>query len=66
KAPKKLAGGPAPDLEEVFDAEDEVLEASDTENKKGNEDDVSADKLIQAPKAKKGKASTQPKGKAKK
>ncbi|KAF8838200.1 DNA replication factor C, large subunit [Paxillus ammoniavirescens] len=66
KAPKKLAGGPAPDLEEVFDAEDEVLEASDTENKKGNEDDVSADKLIQAPKTKKGKASTQPKGKAKK
>ncbi|KIK76426.1 hypothetical protein PAXRUDRAFT_835365 [Paxillus rubicundulus Ve08.2h10] len=65
KSPKKLAGGPTPDLEEVFDAEDEVLEVSDAENKRGNEDDVSADKLIQAPKAKKGKASTQPKGRAK-
>ncbi|KAG9317062.1 putative DNA replication factor C, large subunit [Chiua virens] len=53
KAPKKLAGGPAPDLEEAFDVDDEVPEVSDDEKQNGNEDDISGDKLISASKPKK-------------
>ncbi|KAH7927047.1 DNA replication factor C, large subunit, partial [Leucogyrophana mollusca] len=63
KAPKKLAGGPAPDLEEAFDFDEEVLDASDDE-KKVADDDLDGDKLIMKPK-KKGKTVTQPKGKGK-
>ncbi|KAH0839521.1 putative replication factor C, large subunit [Lanmaoa asiatica] len=74
KAPKKLAGGPAPDLEEAFDVDDEIPEASDDENKKGAEDDITGDKLISTSKPKKAKttmttkqssSSRQPKGKVK-
>ncbi|KAF8075799.1 replication factor RFC1 C terminal domain-containing protein [Lyophyllum atratum] len=59
--PKKLAAGPAPDLEEAFDMDDDVVDdASDDEKKKKNPDDVSNDKLIQVAKKKKA-----PAGKAK-
>ncbi|KAG8218227.1 putative replication factor C subunit 1 [Butyriboletus roseoflavus] len=78
KVPKKLAGGPTPDLEEAFDVDDEIPEASDDENKKGEEADmnITGDKLISTskPKAKKatknattttmmGQSSKQPRGK---
>ncbi|OJA19955.1 hypothetical protein AZE42_03718 [Rhizopogon vesiculosus] len=51
KIPKKLAGGPAPDLEDVFELDDEVVDISD---------DVAADRLIQLskPKVKKAKTTT--------
>ncbi|PPQ84612.1 hypothetical protein CVT25_015709 [Psilocybe cyanescens] len=54
KVPKKLAGGPAPDLEEAF-VDDVVEDASDDEgkNKNADEDDVTKDSLIKAPKKKK-------------
>ncbi|KIJ58854.1 hypothetical protein HYDPIDRAFT_163015 [Hydnomerulius pinastri MD-312] len=65
KAPKKLAGGPAPDLEEAFDVDDDIPDASDDEKNKVDDDDISGDKLIQATKPKKGKVSAQPKGKGK-
>ncbi|KAF8554964.1 DNA replication factor C, large subunit [Imleria badia] len=74
KAPKKLAGGPAPDLEEAFDVDDEIPDASDDEAKKGEEDGIGADKLISASKPKKAKTTTtmmragsskQPRGKVK-
>ncbi|KAG2121607.1 replication factor RFC1 C terminal domain-containing protein [Suillus clintonianus] len=62
KVPKKLAGGPAPDLEDVFDLDDEVVDASDDEKKVKDEDEVAADKLFQASKPKtqsqKGKTTT--------
>ncbi|OJA19091.1 hypothetical protein AZE42_03732 [Rhizopogon vesiculosus] len=66
KIPKRLAGGPAPDQEDVFDLDDEVVDISDDEKKKGkDEDDVAADKLIQLskPKVKKAKTTTKVKGK---
>ncbi|KAG6332752.1 hypothetical protein ID866_6335 [Astraeus odoratus] len=64
KAPKKLSGGPAPDLEEAYDMDD-FGEASDDETKKPSEDeDVGGDKLIMS-KSKKAKAPAQGKGKAK-
>ncbi|EIW81766.1 DNA replication factor C, large subunit [Coniophora puteana RWD-64-598 SS2] len=57
KVPKRLPGGPAPDLEEAFDADDEVPPDSDDEKKSKDEDDISGDKLIQQAGAKgKGKA----------
>jgi len=57
KVPKKLAAGPAPDLEEAFDVDDEVQDASDDESgKKADEDDISADKLISVSKPKKAGA----------
>ncbi|KAG1861651.1 replication factor RFC1 C terminal domain-containing protein [Suillus subluteus] len=59
KAPKKLLGGPAPDLEDVFDLDDEVVDVSDDEKKKvKDEDEVAADKLFQASKPKTQKAKT--------
>ncbi|KAG1724915.1 replication factor RFC1 C terminal domain-containing protein [Suillus lakei] len=61
KVPKRLSGGPAPDLEDVFDLDDEVVDVSDDEKKKiKDEDEVAADKLFQAskPKAQKGKTTT--------
>lgn len=89
KVPKKLAGGPVPDLEEAFDVrvlflssspffaemgarqvEDEVPE-SDDENKKGDDDGISGDKLLSTSKpGKKAKTTTtttskQPRGKVK-
>ncbi|KAG5643238.1 hypothetical protein DXG03_001287 [Asterophora parasitica] len=63
KVPKKLAGGPAPDLEEAFDLDDVVDDASDDEKKKKSPDDISNDKLIQVAKKKKTPAA---KGKGKK
>jgi len=69
KVPKKFAGGPAPDLEDIFDVsiswmsiaphqhlhlfqlDDEVVDVSDDEKKNvKDEDEVAADKLIQASK----------------
>ncbi|KAG2014211.1 purine nucleotide binding protein [Coprinopsis cinerea AmutBmut pab1-1] len=64
KAPKKLAGGPAPDLEEVFEVDDEIPDASDSEEGKGDDsDDLTKDSLIKVPKKKKVPAA---KGKTKK
>ncbi|CAK5275876.1 unnamed protein product [Mycena citricolor] len=53
KAPKKLGVGPAPDIEDAFEMEDDVAEPSDNED---NGDDISKDKLIKAPKKKKALA----------
>jgi len=54
KVPKKLAGGPAPDIEEAYEADDIADEASDEESKnKDDSDDLSKDSLIKAPKKKK-------------
>ncbi|KII83418.1 hypothetical protein PLICRDRAFT_148179 [Plicaturopsis crispa FD-325 SS-3] len=53
KAPKKLAGGPAPDLEDAFDVEEDVGDASDDEKASKKADDISNDKLIKAAKKKK-------------
>lgn len=54
KVPKKLAGGPAPDIEEAYEADDIADEASDEESKnKDDSDDISKDSLIKAPKRKK-------------
>ncbi|KAF9040693.1 purine nucleotide binding protein [Panaeolus papilionaceus] len=55
KAPKKLAGGPAPDFEDAF-VEDDVEEASDDESKNKEADDITKDSLIKAPKKKKAPA----------
>lgn len=52
KAPKKLAAGPAPDLEDAFELDDIVDDASDDE-KKLKKDDIDNDKLIHVAKAKK-------------
>ncbi|KAG6906768.1 hypothetical protein DXG01_012244 [Tephrocybe rancida] len=51
--PKKLAGGPAPDLDEVYDLDDVIEDASDDEKEKKSPDDISKDKLIQVSKKKK-------------
>ncbi|KAI0640589.1 DNA replication factor C, large subunit [Trametes meyenii] len=64
KAPKKLAAaGPAPDLEEAFDVDDEIADDEDEKND-ASDDSPENDSLIKAPKAK-GKskaASAAPKG----
>lgn len=53
KVPKKLAGGPAPDLEEAY-IDDVVEDASDDESKtKGDAEDPTKDSLIKASKKKK-------------
>lgn len=52
KAPKKLAAGPAPDIEDAFEMEDDVAD-SDDEKPSKDVDDIKGDKLIQAPKKKK-------------
>ncbi|KAJ7229198.1 replication factor RFC1 C terminal domain-containing protein [Mycena pura] len=51
KAPKKLAGGPAPDIEDAFEVDDIVDDASD-DDKPARDDlnEISKDKLIKAPK----------------
>ncbi|TFK35074.1 replication factor RFC1 C terminal domain-containing protein [Crucibulum laeve] len=51
KLPKKLAGGPAPDLEEAF-VDDIVDDISDDDNKGKDPDDIANDSLIQASKKK--------------
>ncbi|KAI0717599.1 DNA replication factor C, large subunit [Cerioporus squamosus] len=69
KAPKKIAAaGPAPDLEEAFDVDDEVPDAEE-EEKDDTDDNPENDSLIKAPKGKgkaaaRGKATTAAKGKA--
>ncbi|CAA7269165.1 unnamed protein product [Cyclocybe aegerita] len=55
KAPKKLAGGPAPDLEEAY-VDDVIEEASDDETKSKASDDITKDSLIKAPKKRKATA----------
>ncbi|KAJ3513370.1 hypothetical protein NLJ89_g2988 [Agrocybe chaxingu] len=55
KAPKKLAGGPAPDLEEAY-VDDVIEEASDDESKSKTSDDITKDSLIKAPKKRKATA----------
>ncbi|KAF9457260.1 replication factor RFC1 C terminal domain-containing protein [Collybia nuda] len=55
KVPKKLAAGPAPDLEEAFDMDDVVDDVSDDEKQKKT-DDIANDKLIKAAKKSKAKA----------
>ncbi|KAJ7717662.1 replication factor RFC1 C terminal domain-containing protein [Mycena metata] len=62
KAPKKLPGGPAPDLDDVFDIDEPIEDASDDD--KGSQDaddDISKDKMIKAPKKKGAKAKAAPK-----
>ncbi|KAI9466675.1 replication factor RFC1 C terminal domain-containing protein [Lactarius psammicola] len=61
KVPKKLAGGPAPDLEEAFDVDD-TLEDADDDKKGDDPDDIKHDKLIQEAKGKKKAATTKGKG----
>jgi replication factor C subunit 1 len=61
KVPKKLAGGPAPDLEEAFDMDDALDDAD--EDKKGDDlDDIKHDRLIQEANGKKKAAATKGKG----
>jgi len=45
-APKKLAGGPVPDLEEAYKVDDNGKDVSEDEKK--DVDNISSDKLIQA------------------
>ncbi|KAG7446101.1 DNA replication factor C, large subunit [Guyanagaster necrorhizus] len=52
KAPKKLAAGPVPDLEDAFELDDIVDDASDDETKT-KMDNIDNDKLIHVAKAKK-------------
>ncbi|KAH8105438.1 DNA replication factor C large subunit [Cristinia sonorae] len=67
KLPQKLAGAPAPDLEEAYDVDEEEEEAP---KKVIDEDDVTQDSMIKAAKkggaaAKGSKAKPKPAGKAK-
>jgi len=64
KVPQKIAGGAAPDLEEAYDVDDEEEDIPDPK-KVIDEDDVSQDSLIKAPKGSKAKAKAKaaPKGK---
>ncbi|KAH9483192.1 Replication factor C subunit 1, partial [Psilocybe cubensis] len=52
KVPKKLAGGPAPDLEEAF-VDDVIDDVSEDEKNKDLDEDITKDSLIKAPKKKK-------------
>ncbi|KAJ7236949.1 hypothetical protein C8J57DRAFT_1529735 [Mycena rebaudengoi] len=63
KAPKKLAGGPAPDIEDAFDMDEPVEDASEDETAAKDPDDISKDKLI---KPTKKKAAKKPLAKSKK
>ncbi|KAI0002914.1 DNA replication factor C large subunit [Russula compacta] len=56
RVPKKLAGGPAPDLEEAFDVDDTVDDVDD-EKKVDDPDDIQHDNLIQRVNGKKTAAS---------
>ncbi|KAI0285111.1 DNA replication factor C large subunit [Russula aff. rugulosa BPL654] len=65
KIPKKLPGGPAPDLEEAFDMDDAVDDADD-DKKAVDPDDIKLDRLIQMGSKKKAAAiTTKGKGAAK-
>ena len=67
KAPKKLAaGGPAPDIEDAFEVDDDVPDDADEDKGKEDQDDVTKDSLIKMPKKKKAAATgaTAAKGKA--
>jgi len=55
KVPKKIAGDPAPDLEEAFDLDLDVGGDSDDEKKGKTADDIGTDKLIQPSKKTKAK-----------
>ncbi|KAI0301881.1 replication factor RFC1 C terminal domain-containing protein [Multifurca ochricompacta] len=61
RVPKKLAGGPAPDLEEAFDVDDSVEDADD-DKKVDDPDDIKHDKLIQEATGKKKVGITKGKG----
>ncbi|KAF7775848.1 hypothetical protein Agabi119p4_4241 [Agaricus bisporus var. burnettii] len=64
KMPKKLTGGPAPDLEEAFI--DDILDDEEEDVKpKESIDDISGDKLIQAPKKRKAVGTAKAKAKTK-
>ncbi|KAF8164745.1 replication factor RFC1 C terminal domain-containing protein [Crassisporium funariophilum] len=52
KVPKKLAGGPAPDLEEAY-VDDIVEDVSEDEGKDKNSDDITKDSMIKLAKKKK-------------
>jgi len=60
KVPKKLAGGPAPDLDEVFDVEEDVEE----EKEEKPVDPITKDKLLREAKPKGAGKARQSKGKA--
>ncbi|KAI0059347.1 DNA replication factor C large subunit [Artomyces pyxidatus] len=64
KAPKKLAGGPAPDLEEAFEVEDDAVDDVDDSKKASDQDDIKNDKLILEGGSKK-KAASKPTAKGK-
>ncbi|EED84404.1 predicted protein, partial [Postia placenta Mad-698-R] len=49
KAPKKLAAGPLPDLEEFLDVDDDVEEIAEDTNET-SDNDIEHDRLIKAPK----------------
>ncbi|KAF8346709.1 replication factor RFC1 C terminal domain-containing protein [Amanita rubescens] len=53
KAPKKLAGAAAPDLEEAYENDDNGEDVSEDEKKEKDADGISGDKLIQTAKKKK-------------
>ncbi|KAJ3535977.1 hypothetical protein NMY22_g6245 [Coprinellus aureogranulatus] len=54
---KLAAGGPAPDIEDAFELDDEVPDEVDEEKSKdGDEEDVTKDSLIKMPKKKKAAA----------
>ncbi|KAG8981914.1 hypothetical protein FRC05_000056 [Tulasnella sp. 425] len=63
---KAIAAGPAPDVEDAYDVEDESLAVEIDENEDEGNEDVSKDKLIKESKPKKptGKAPTKGKPKA--
>ncbi|KAK7061194.1 replication factor C subunit 1 [Favolaschia claudopus] len=52
KIPKKLPGGPAPDIEDAFEMDEPVDDVSEDEKASKDADDISKDKLIKAPKKK--------------
>ncbi|KAJ6516502.1 replication factor RFC1 C terminal domain-containing protein [Mycena sanguinolenta] len=52
KAPKKLPGGPAPDIEDAFEVDEPADDVSDDDKPSKDADDISKDKLIKAPKKK--------------
>ncbi|KAF6743059.1 purine nucleotide binding protein [Ephemerocybe angulata] len=65
KAPKKLAAGPAPDIEDAFEADNEVPDEVDDDKSKEDPEDVTKDSLIKMSKKKKSPAAGAGKGKAK-
>ncbi|KAJ7047940.1 replication factor RFC1 C terminal domain-containing protein [Mycena alexandri] len=68
KPPKKLPGGPAPDLDDVFDIDEPSEDTSDDDkgSKDADDDDFSKDKMIKAPKKKRAAKAAPKTTKAKK